>query len=187
MNKTTAIAAVLTVTTGRPVVFTTGYACRVARHLADRPGHFYMTGSMGLASSIGIGLALTTGRPAVVVDGDGAFLMNPAGPLTAGTVPGLPLVHVLLDDGSYASTGGQDTPRADFGALARACGYRRVTSTADAAELRDAVEAALADAAGPALVHAVLTGPDDPVPARVDLDLAGHARGFRDFVTGGLR
>ncbi|WP_329045858.1 thiamine pyrophosphate-dependent enzyme [Amycolatopsis sp. NBC_01488] len=187
MNKTTAIAAVLAVTPGRPVVFTTGYACRVARHLADRPGHFYMTGSMGLASSIGIGLALTTGRPTVVVDGDGALLMNPVGPLTAGTVPGLPLVHVVLDDAAYASTGGQDTPRADIPALARACGYSRVTSTSDATDLRDAVGAALTAGPGPAFVHAVLTGPDDPVPPRVDVDLGGHARTFRDFVTGGCR
>jgi thiamine pyrophosphate-dependent acetolactate synthase large subunit-like protein len=187
MNKTTAIAADLAVTAGRPVVFTTGYACRVARHLADRPGHFYMTGSMGLASSIGIGLALTTRRPTVVVDGDGALLMNPVGPLTTGTVPGLPLVHVVLDDARYASTGGQDTPRADLPALARACGYPRVTSTKDASGLRDAVAAALADGAGPSFVRAVLTGPEDPVPPRVDLDLGVHARVFRDFVAGGRR
>ncbi|MDT8914700.1 thiamine pyrophosphate-dependent enzyme [Amycolatopsis sp. PS_44_ISF1] len=187
MNKTTAIAAVLAVTPGRPVVFTTGYACRVARHLADRPGHFYMTGSMGLASSIGVGLARATGRPAVVVDGDGAFLMNPVGPLTAGTVPGLPLVHVLLDDGSYASTGGQATPRADLPALARACGYHQVMSTVDAAGLRSAVGTALAGGGGPVFVHAVLAGPDEPVPPRVELDLGGHARGFREFVVGGRR
>jgi sulfopyruvate decarboxylase subunit beta len=187
VNKSTAIAAVLAATRDRPVIFTTGYACRIARHLADRPGHFYMTGSMGLASSIGIGVALSTGRPAVVVDGDGALLMNPVGPLTAGTLPGLPLVHVVLDDGSYASTGGQEAPRADLPALARACGYRQVLSVAQAGALTDAVAAALTGAGQPGFVQAVLSDPDAPVPPRVDVDLAEHARQFRDFVIGAHR
>jgi sulfopyruvate decarboxylase subunit beta len=187
VNKTAAIAALLAVTTDEPVIFTTGYACRIARHLADRPGHFYMTGSMGLASSIGIGVALTTRRPTVVVDGDGALLMNPVGPLTAGALADVPLVHVLLDDGSYASTGGQDVPRADMEELVRACGYRLVVSVDSAAEFGETVRAVLADCAGPSFVRAVLTDPDGPVPPRVDVDLGTHAWLFRDYVVSAQR
>lgn len=183
MNKTAAIGAVLSVTAGRPVVFTTGYTCRIARHLADRPGHFYMTGSMGLASAIALGVALTTRRPVVVVDGDGALLMNPVGPLTVGAFPDTTLVHVVLDDGSYASTGGQQAPHADLTALARACGYPGVTTAADGRGLAAAVRSALSGT-GPAFVRAPLTGPDDPVPPRVDVDLGLHARQFRDHVVG---
>jgi sulfopyruvate decarboxylase subunit beta len=59
-----------------PVVFTTGYTSREAHYLADRPNHFYMTGSMGMAGAIGMGIAASTYTPVVVVDGDGALLMN---------------------------------------------------------------------------------------------------------------
>jgi sulfopyruvate decarboxylase subunit beta len=189
VNKTAAIRAVLAATTDDPVVFTTGYACRIARDIADRPGHFYMTGSMGLASSIGVGVALATGRRTVVVDGDGSLLMNPVGPVTAGALPGLPLVHVVLDDGRYASTGGQSVPsaRTDLAALAGAAGYPRVT-TADRLDAFDRdLRAALAAPDTPAFVLAVLTEPDPPVPPRIDADLAGHARRFAAHLAGRRR
>jgi sulfopyruvate decarboxylase subunit beta len=184
VNKTEAIAAVIRATVAEPVVFTTGYACRIARGIADRPNHFYMTGSMGLASAIGVGLAAETGVPTVVVDGDGAVLMNPVGMIVAGAQADLPLVHIVLDDQQYASTGGQPSPgdRADFAALARGCGYRRVLEARTAADLYEAVTAALAAPPAPVFVHCLLDGPDEPVPPRVAGDLAEHAERFAAFV-----
>lgn len=108
MNKVQAVGTVIERTPSRPVLFTTGYTCRIAKHIADRDNHFYMTGSMGLVSSIGVGIALSSGRSTVVVDGDGSLLMNPAGLITAGSMPHLPLLHVVMDDARYASTGGRD-------------------------------------------------------------------------------
>src|SRR5260363_186197 len=99
MNKTVAIQQIILATTNQPIIFTTGYSCRIAAHLRHRPNHFYMTGSMGLA------VALATGLPTVVVDGDGSLLMNPASLIVAGAIPDLSLLHVVLDDGVYASTG----------------------------------------------------------------------------------
>ncbi|GAB3493969.1 thiamine pyrophosphate-dependent enzyme [Amycolatopsis cihanbeyliensis] len=180
MNKTAAIGAVLAATTNEPVVFTTGYACRIARHLGDRPGHFYMTGSMGLACAIGAGVALETGRTTVIVDGDGSVLMNPACLVTAGAMTSLPLVHVLLDDGRYASTGGQEVPsaRADLCAWALASGYLLAADTAGEAELTELLRTELAAGNGPVFLRCVLTEPDPPVPPRVDVDLPTHARRF---------
>ncbi|MFD8199458.1 thiamine pyrophosphate-dependent enzyme [Streptomyces sp. NPDC003470] len=180
MNKTEAVAAVLAATTTEPIVYTTGYACRIARHLDDRPSHFYMTGSMGLASSIGIGIARRTRRTTVVVDGDGSVLMNPVGLATAGALPDLPLAHIVLDDGCYASTGGQTVPsrRADLRAWAMACGYARAVGTDDAARFAGLVRAAVAGCTAPVLVLARLTSADQPVPGRVEEDLAEHARRF---------
>ncbi|MFJ4184415.1 thiamine pyrophosphate-dependent enzyme [Kitasatospora sp. NPDC089509] len=184
MNKTTAIRVVLDATSDRPTVFTTGYACRIARHLADRPGHFYMTGSMGLAASVATGIALATGRTAVAVDGDGSLLMNPTTLVTAGALPGLPLVHVVLDDASYASTGGQRSPAAatDFTAWARACGYPSVARTEQPEELAALLREAL-ERPGPTLVQVVLTDPDERVPPRIDLELDEHWRTFTRHVT----
>ena len=181
MNKTSAVGAVIAATGHEPVIFTTGYSCRIARGIADRPSHFYMTGSMGLASSIGIGVARETGRTTVVVDGDGALLMNPVGLVTAGALSDLPLVHVLLDDGRYASTGGQLVPstRTDLCGWAKASGYARVRSTADLAEFGAIVREEIASCVAPVFVHGVVAEADPPVAARIDAALDEHALRFR--------
>lgn len=184
MNKTAAIGAVLDAVTTEPIVFTTGYACRIAKGIADRPNHFYMTGSMGLASSIGIGIAQQTGRPTVVVDGDGSLLMNPVGLLTAGGLPWLPLVHVVLDDGRYASTGGQAiaSTSADFGAMAVACGYPRCRRITDAATLVTALRTELRGCSAPVLVHCVLSGEDQRISGRVDRNLDEYTTRLRGHI-----
>jgi len=183
VNKTEAVRAVIEAAPREPIVFTTGYSCRIAKHVADRPNHFYMTGSMGLAASIATGLALAGRMHAVAVDGDGSLLMNPGCLITAGMTADLPLVHVLLDDGAYASTGGQDTPsaRADFVAWAKACGYASATRTRDPVELALLLRRALATPA-PSFIHCPLADEDERVPPRVDLELAGHFRRFSRHV-----
>lgn len=186
MNKSTAITEIVRATPATPVIFTTGYACRIAQRVADRPNHFYMTGSMGLAAAIGIGLAARTGATALVVDGDGSLLMNPGTLVVAGAEAALPLVHVLLDDRQYASTGGQCSPgsRVDFPALARSCGYRDVVEARSAAELADALSAALPTPGAPVFVHCVLEEADGPVPPRVGADLGEHAERFAAWCQG---
>src|SRR5260221_9002761 len=100
---------------------------------ADRPRNFYTWGSMGLASSIGLGLALA--RPdvrVIVLDGDGSLLMNLGSLATIGLLRPPNLVVVVMDNEEYATTGGQPTPTArgaDLEAAARAMG---VASTATA-------------------------------------------------------
>jgi thiamine pyrophosphate-dependent acetolactate synthase large subunit-like protein len=112
----------------------------------DRPRNFYTWGSMGLASSIGLGLALA--RPDVrvfVLDGDGSLLMNLGSLATIGLLRPVNLVVVVMDNEEYATTGGQKTPTAlgaDLDAAARAMGVPMTTTVG--------TEAELADAAGPA-------------------------------------
>jgi thiamine pyrophosphate-dependent acetolactate synthase large subunit-like protein len=89
-----------------------------------RPRNFYTWGSMGLASSVGLGLALA--RPDVrvfVLDGDGSLLMNLGSLATIGLLKPANLVLVVMDNEQYATTGGQQTPTAigaDLEAAARA-------------------------------------------------------------------
>lgn len=181
MNKTAAVKAIIGATTREPIVFTTGYSSRIAQSIADRHNHFYMTGSMGLASSIGIGIARQSARTTLVVEGDGSLLMNPVGLVTAGTLGSLPLVHIVLDDRKYASTGGQDVPsaRTDFGALAKACGYRRVFRILDTESLSVALEREIPSCSSTVFLHCVLRDEDPPVPPRIGCDLAVHAKRFR--------
>lgn len=126
------------------VVATTGYTGRELYALGDRPGQIYMVGSMGCASSFGLGLALAQPRRRIIVlDGDGAALMRLGALATIGYERPTNLVHVLLDNEVHDSTGGQSTVShsVDLAAVARACGYPRVlriaTPDALAALLRD--------------------------------------------------
>ncbi len=91
------------------VIVSTGFLCRDVYEVADRPGNFYMCGSMGNAFGIGLGSALFTKRKVIVISGDGAALMN-LGSLVVGNHLKLKnLTHYIIDNNSYASTGGQPT------------------------------------------------------------------------------
>ena len=95
----------------------------------DRERNFYTWGSMGLASSIGLGLAIA--RPDVrvfVVDGDGSLLMNLGSLATIGLLRPANLVLVVMDNEEYATTGGQKTPTATGADLAAAAQAMRIES-----------------------------------------------------------
>jgi sulfopyruvate decarboxylase subunit beta len=86
-----------------------------------------MFGSMGLVSSIGLGLALHTERKVVVFDGDGSLLMNPNALLEIGKEAPKNLMIIGLDNGAYGSTGSQETCALrfiDLEILANACGIQ---------------------------------------------------------------
>jgi phosphonopyruvate decarboxylase len=146
--------ALATVSDETAIIATTGKTGRELFTLADRPQHLYLVGSMGCASGLGLGLALNTERPVVVLDGDGAALMKLGTLATIGAMAPKNLVHLVLDNGVHDSTGGQATvsPNVDFAAAAVACGYRRAVACDSLAGLDRALAEALA-APGPTLVH----------------------------------
>jgi phosphonopyruvate decarboxylase len=128
MSRATALAIICghTPEAGTVVIATTGYAGRELYALADRPNQLYMVGSMGCASSFGLGLAQA--RPdlkVVVIDGDGAALMRMGNLATIGTYGGDNLHHIVLDNEVHDSTGAQATVsgRVAFADIAAACGY----------------------------------------------------------------
>ena len=92
------------------VVAANGYISRDLFEVNDKPSNFYMIGSMGLASSIGLGLALKNPKKRIYVfDGDGNILMNLGSLVTIGSLKPKNLVHVIYDNGIHESTGGQPT------------------------------------------------------------------------------
>jgi phosphonopyruvate decarboxylase/sulfopyruvate decarboxylase subunit beta len=131
-----------------------------------------MIGSMGMASAIGLGVALSVpDRPAVVFDGDGNLLMSlgilpmiGGGPVMGRGRPAN-LVHVVFDNALYGSTGNQASPSRAVGLhhIARAAGYERATAVAGADEIRAAVATALAGG-GPSFILARVTGEEQPAP-----------------------
>ncbi len=92
----------------------------------DRDANFYTWGSMGLASSIGLGLAMAQpSKRVIVLDGDGSLLMNLGSLATIGWTRPANLVVIVWDNEEYGTTGGQDTATAhgaDLEAAARAMG-----------------------------------------------------------------
>ncbi len=83
------------------VVATTGKTGRELFTVADRERNLYLVGSMGCASAIGFGLAMTTDRKVLVIDGDGAALMKLGNLATIGANRARRLTHILLDNGVH--------------------------------------------------------------------------------------
>lgn len=136
------------------IVASTGKCGRELFTLADRPQHLYQVGSMGCAGPMGLGVALNTTRPAIVLDGDGAALMKLGAMATIGAEGPDNLVHIILDNGVHDSTGGQPTvsPSVDFAGVALSCGYSGAALADDPDGFEQAFAAALANP-GPHLIH----------------------------------
>jgi phosphonopyruvate decarboxylase len=143
---------------GAAVVCTTGKASRELDEIrARRPPapamDFLTVGSMGFAAAIAHGMALAQPeRRIVAIDGDGAALMHLGVLATIGHYRAPELVHVVLDNGRYESTGGATVSRSvRFDDIARASGYASAAAVTTAAELRAALAA---DDRGPRLIVA---------------------------------
>jgi sulfopyruvate decarboxylase subunit beta len=105
------------------------------QRIHPHPLNCYSVGAMGLASSLGLGLAL--GRPdkrVIVLDGDGSLLMNLGSLVSIAAAGPRNLLHFLCENGVYESNGKHPIPgrdQVDFAGLARAAGYRRCHEFAD--------------------------------------------------------
>ena len=128
-----------------PIVSSLGHPTYDLFASGARPSNFYTWGSMGLASSIGLGLALA--RPDLrvfVVDGDGSLLMNLGSLATIGLLQPANYVLVVMDNEQYATTGGQLTPTArgaDLEAAARAMRIGTAATVRTEADLAKALSA----------------------------------------------
>ena len=93
-----------------PIISANGFMSRDLYETNERESNFYMIGSMGLASSIGLGVALKNPKKKIYVfDGDGNILMNLGSLVTIGSLKPKNLVHIIFDNKSHESTGGQPT------------------------------------------------------------------------------
>lgn len=109
-SRAQAMAAILDLLTDQPVIICNGFPSREAHKIADRPTHFYMIGSMGVAAAIGLGVALCKPQKQVVVfDGDGNVLMGMGTLATIGSLKPKNFMHVVFDNEVYGSTGNQPT------------------------------------------------------------------------------
>ena len=143
--------------TGEAVVASLGHPAYDLHAAGDRAENFYTWGSMGVASSVGLGLAMAQpGRRVVVLDGDGSLLMNLGTLATIGVVAPANLVIIVWDNGEHGTTGGQPTATARCADLARAAAARgiRRTATIDTADALDRTLGQALAEAGPWVVVA---------------------------------
>ncbi len=140
--------------------------------LGHRPTFFYLEHAMGLASSMGLGIALALPEQQVVVlDGDGSLLMNLGTLSTMARYRPGNLLHVVMDNQSLVSTGGAPTATAtgaDLAGIARACGVPRAVTVTTPAELT----AAVADAVGSRTLATVVAKVEPTAPASYHMGLA---------------
>lgn len=110
MIRKEAVSLIISKIGNNPVVAANGYISRDLYSVYDKPSNFYMLGSMGLASSIGLGVSLKNPKKKVYVfDGDGNILMNLGSLTTIGSLKPRNLIHIVFDNSSHESTGGQPT------------------------------------------------------------------------------
>jgi thiamine pyrophosphate-dependent acetolactate synthase large subunit-like protein len=153
------------------IVTYAGAACEELYASGDEARFIYVLGSMGLASSIGLGFGLASDAPVVSCEGDGSLLMNLGALVTIGQFAPRAYVLAMIDNGQHASTGGQPTATShgvDLSAIARAAGCRLVISCTSQEDIGKAA-AAIRQRETAAVLHVRVDTGDGP-RRRVDLD-----------------
>ena len=109
-----------------PIIAANGFISRDLFSSSEKKTNFYMIGSMGLASSIGLGIALKKPKKRIFIfDGDGNILMNLSSLVTIGSLQPKNLIHIIFDNNMHESTGGQPTNSnfVNIEKIAKACNY----------------------------------------------------------------
>jgi sulfopyruvate decarboxylase subunit beta len=129
------------------VVTNLGYAAGWWLKLKPRDANFYLHDSMGMASSVGLGIALALPQKKVIVlDGDGGLLLNLGILVTIAEKNPSNLIHILFDNRCYESSGGQclvNVGKTDFVAMAKGAGIANAQEVKTPAEFATAIDSAL--------------------------------------------
>ena len=124
------------------ILATTGVTGRELFELGDYSNQFYMVGSMGCISSVGLGLAMAKpNKKVIVIDGDGSLLMRMGSLTTNAYYSPKNLYHVVLDNGLHESTGGQKTvsSNVNFMKIAEGSNYEKVIELNSLSDLKQSL------------------------------------------------
>ncbi len=149
---------------GKVVVSNLGWPSKELYAIKHQPSNFYMLCSMGMVTPIGLGIALTSSKEVVVIDGDGSLLMNPGTLATAAYICPRNLTIFAIDNSVYGSTGNQPTLTGacvDLEVVARGFGFRNTLNVAAEQEL---VEVMKNPREGLTFIHALAVPGNKDVP-----------------------
>jgi sulfopyruvate decarboxylase len=148
----------------KAVVSNLGWPSKELYAIKHQPSNFYMLGSMGMATPIGLGTALASGKEVVVIDGDGSLLMNPGTLGTAAYTAPKNLAIIAIDNGAYGSTGSQPTLTGacvDLEVVAQGFGFKKTITVWSEEEIKDAMKKLQE---GPTFVHVLAIPGNKDVP-----------------------
>ncbi|MFW9948235.1 MAG: sulfopyruvate decarboxylase subunit beta [Candidatus Odinarchaeota archaeon] len=141
MKRFDAINRIVEILTEEYVVCNIGMPSKELYHLRDRPQNFYMMGSMGLASSIALGLAISQPEKKIwCIDGDGSILMNLGSLSTIANVNPSNLTLIVIDNESYGSTGDQCTytyNKTKLDVIAEGAGFKSIVKITKVEEIKN--------------------------------------------------
>ncbi len=146
------------------VVSNLGWPSKELYAVKHQPSNFYMLGSMGMATPIGLGIALTSSKEVVVIDGDGSLLMNPGTLATAAALEPKNLLIIAIDNGAYGSTGNQPTLTGtcvDLERVAQGFGFRNSAKVSSEEEILEAMKI---PRSGLTFIHALAIPGNKDVP-----------------------
>ena len=149
----------------QPVVANLGPTTDELWNIIDRPRNFYTFGSMGLCSSVALGMALSTTDKIVSFDGDGSLLMNLGAIATIGREMPSNLVVVVWDNEEWGQTGHQPSHTAkgtDLEQVARSCSILKTATADNEEDLVTVFKQALSEE-GPWFIVAKIEETDDEV------------------------
>jgi len=149
---------------GKIVVCNLGIPSKELCYVSPQRSNFYMLGSMGLASSIGLGISLFTPREVVVIEGDGSLLMNLGALSTIAVSRPTNLTILAIDNGVHGSTGNQATATSycvDLEMVARGLGFEKTYKVATRGEIQSTLEGIRG---GPSFVHVLAIPGNSDVP-----------------------
>ena len=185
MKRADCIEALYPELSDRLVVTIMGASAQELYDLGHQENFFYLEHAMGLASSIGLGLALNLPDEKVVVfDGDGSVLMNLGGLATLARYRPPNLTHIIFDNGSLLSTGGFASHTTagitDLAAIAKGAGCPKVYAVGNLYQFMEAAaEAFEADVMSTIVAKVEAVGPDH---YGMDLKLPENAFRFERYI-----
>lgn len=168
----------------RPIVANLGPTSDELWHSQHRDRNFYTYGSMGLCSSIALGMALSTDEQVISLDGDGSLLMNLGTIATIGREQPKNLVVVVWDNEEWGQTGHQPSHTAkgtDLAQVAQSCGISHTATVRDLEELESVFRTAL-QGEGPWFIVAKIQETEYLPVAPVEPELTLHR--FRNSFIG---
>ena len=125
------------------IISTTGYTSRelmeIRKETSSKKGKdFYMVGGMGHSSSVAAGYALSSKKKVFCLDGDGSILMHLGALRTIGHLGSINLRHIILNNNSHESVGGQKTNAAgiNFEKLSKSIGYKNYFKISKTKEIK---------------------------------------------------
>ena len=165
------------------VVCNLGFPSKELFYIKQQTANFYMLGSMGMATPIGLGIALTTDKQVVVIDGDGSLLMNPGSLATSAFFAPENLTIFAVDNGSYGSTGDQPTLTGscvDLEIVAKGFGIKNTFKVSTENQLRDVMKS---PSKGLRFIHALAVPGNKNVPD-IPLNHSEIKKQVQEFIRG---